>query len=483
MKRSRNVGINALLNVVKQICAVIFPLVTIPYISRILGAESYGKISFSSSVVNYFAILAGLSALTYGTREGARVRHDKEAFTRFASEVFSLNFFAVIVAYVILGIVVFYVESLSEYRDIILIQSLCIPLNWIGMDWVNTAYEDYAYITMRYILMQVLAIICMFIFVQDANDYIIYVIITTLASSGANIFNIMYIRKYVHIKPVIRLSIFKHLKPMLILLGNSIAVTIYVNSDTTILGFFKTNEEVGIYSIATKIYLIVKQLLNAMLIVFIPRLSALIVQNDEDRYKELLNRVVQVLISLLLPAVVGLMLLSDEIVILLAGTEYLMAGKSLLILGIALLFAVFACFFSNCILLPLRKDKMFLKATLAGCITNVALNFIAIPLWGHIGAALTTAVAEAVVMFLCFLQARNCVKLSVSRANIIATVIGCIGIVLICGGVKFCVEGVWVQVILGIALSVSFYGFIFLLFQKEVRRLISEVLRKKMGYK
>lgn len=479
MKKMHDVRFNALLNVIKQLCAVIFPLITMPYVSRVLGTDNYGKINFSMSIVNYFIIFAGLGTQNYGTREGARLRQNRPAFDRFASEVFTLNSLSVLLAYSVLFCILMCFDTLSGYTTLILVQSLSIAFTWLGMDWVNSAHEDYAFITIRYIVAQFLAILSMFLFVKDSQDYVIYATITTLAGYGVNLLNIFYIRKYTHVKFCFSKSMFQHLLPLIILLSNSIAVTIYVNSGITLLGLFRTDAEVGIYSIATKIYTIVKQLLNAMLIVFIPRLSAMLGQNQENDYVQMLHGLLNVLIGLLLPAVVGLMCLSNEIVLLISGPEFLEAGKSLLILGISLGFAVFACFFSNCILLPIKKDKLFLFATLAGCGTNIVLNFIAIPLWGHIGAALTTVAAEAVVMAVCLICSRKFVALSVSRKGIFSTAIGCAVIVGITSVVKLFSLPLILHLMVSIGLSVIAYVAVLAIFKNPLIKDAVLMLKKR----
>ena len=444
MSKSKDVRINAVLNVIKQLCAVIFPLITFPYISRVLGADNYGKVNFAHSVVSYFVVFASLGLQSYGTREGARLRNNKEQVNQFASEVFSLNTLAVLIAYGVLAALLLCVDAFSGYTGLILVQSLVILFNWIGMDWVNSAFEDYTFITVRYIVAQILSIAAMFLFVRDSEDYFIYAVITVLAGSGANLLNLIYIRKYVRVRLRFTRAMFRHLAPLLILLGNAIAVSIYINSDVTVLGLMRTDAEVGIYSVATKVYTIVKQLMNAMLIVFVPRLSALVGNEQETEYRAMLNKLFGALVCLLLPTIMGLMMLSEEVVLLISGAEFSEARKSLAVLCVSLGFAVFACFFSNCVLLPMKRDKRILTATATGCVVNVVLNFIAIPYLGHVGAAITTAIAEAVVMVMCFLFGKKFAGLSVNIKDVLPPAVGCGMIAVVVLLVKrLCADPLW----------------------------------------
>lgn len=478
MRKINDVRLNAVLNILKQLCAVVFPLITIPYISRVLGVDNYGKINFAVSVVSYFSIFAGLGVQNYGTREGASLRQSKPQLNRFASELFTLNSLSVLTAYAVLAGVLLFSGKHTDYTGLILVQSLSMVFTWLGMDWVNAAHEDYTYITLRYIAAQILSIIAMFLFVKDSEDYVIYAIINVLACYGVNLLNLFYVRKYVRVRLCFSKTIFRHLTPLLILMGNSLAVSIYVNSDTTLLGILKSDTEVGIYSIATKIYTIVKQLLNAMLIVFVPRLSALLSEKKQEEYQKTLDTLLNILICLLMPAIVGLMLLSSEIVALISGPNFIEAGRSLFVLCISLGFAVFACFFSNCILLPLKKDKMFLTATLAGCVVNVALNFVAIPLWGHVGAALTTVAAEAVVMVICLLYSWKYVRLSVSVKCVLSALVGCAAIVGVTLLAKTFLSGV-LLLFVSIAGSVLLYVAVLAAFRNEFIMDFVKAIKKK----
>ena len=137
---------NAFLNMTKQICAVIFPLITVPYVSRILQRENYGKYNFGNSIVSYFILIAGLGIVNYAIREGARIRNDRKKLNRFANEVFTINIYSTIIAYILLFIIVHFSAKLKLYQPLIFVQSLSIILTTLGADWVNSIFEDYLYI-------------------------------------------------------------------------------------------------------------------------------------------------------------------------------------------------------------------------------------------------------------------------------------------------------------------------------------------------
>ena len=272
--KSKSIKVNAALNITKQLCKVIFPLITMPYVTRVLQTSGYGKYNFGSSIVSYFILLAGLGISDYAIREGARVRDNREKFQRFSEEVFTINVLSTIVSYTVLFGLLLFSKKLLDYRLLIIVQSIPIILNTLGCDWVNSVYEDFFYITVRYIAMQILSVLLLFVFVRTADDYVIYALVTTIASAGGNILNFFYVRWYFRLRIAGNMNLKQHIKPIMMLFFNTIASTIYVNSDTTMLGYLRDETVVGIYGLATKIYLVIKQLLNAIVMVALPRLSA-----------------------------------------------------------------------------------------------------------------------------------------------------------------------------------------------------------------
>lgn len=255
-----------------------------------LGSNGYGKYSFSNSVTNYFILIAALGIYTYAIREGAKIRDDQKAINQFCSQVFSINVCSAAISLLLLFSMVFFLPKFSGYKAYILIQSTSIVMAVIGTDWINGIFEDYFYITVRYIAVQCICLLAMFVFVRRPEDIIPYCIISVLATNGGNLINIFYVRKYAKIRFTFNMDLKRHLLPLLILFVNSIAITIYVNSDITMLGFFESDAQVGVYSFASKIYNLLKQLINAVVVVSVPRI-AYILKNKSEEYEMFINKI------------------------------------------------------------------------------------------------------------------------------------------------------------------------------------------------
>ena len=467
--KKKSLGLNALLNGIRTVLNTLFPLITFPYISRVLSVENVGKYNFALSVIQYFLLIAALGISTYAVREGTKFRDDKKKFSIFANEIFTINIISTIIAYILLVFTVAAVPKFKDYAVIIAVFSIEILFTTIGTEWIYSIYEEYAYITIRSIIFKVISIILLFLLVKKPDDYIVYAGITVFANAGSNILNFIHAKKYCSLKFDIGLALKRHLKPIMIIFASTVATTIYINSDTTMLGFMGTDFEVGIYSVSSKIYRIVKQMLAAILIVTIPRLSLLMGQKRIEEYKNILTQIFNVLVMLVFPSVTGLILLSKEVVLLISGKEYIKATGSLKLLSIALIFCIFGWIYNQCVLIPARKEKIVLIATLVSALANIAINFVCIPFWRENAVAFSTIVAEAIMMLVCVYVGRKIVRLNAGVAYNICTVCaGCIGILMSCKFVKHFSLSSIATLVLSILLSCIVYGMCLILMRNKV---------------
>lgn len=434
MKKS--LSLNAAMSAFKTLMNIIFPLITFPYASNVLQVENLGKVNFASSVCGYFLLFAGLGISSYAVREGSRYVNDREKLSAFASEMFSINMISTALTYAALAVTMLFWTKLHAYTDLMLVLSLQIFFTTIGTEWVFTIFEEYTYITIRGLLFQVLSIFMLFAFVRTRDDYCIYAGITVFAAVGANVLNFFRARRYCTIRLTRKIDWKKHLKPILIIFASTLATTLYVSSDTTILGILGTDYNVGIYSVAGKIYGIVKNLLSAVLVVSIPRLSHYAGVGDKVNFNKLFNNIFNALIVVVAPAVVGLFALSREVVLFISGESYLDAVMPLQILSLALIVCLFGWLYNSCALLPCGREKELFWITLVSGLLNVGLNILLIPRFRENAAAFTTLLAELCSMILCIRCSRGLVTVSADRRTVGSVLCGCVGIVLVCTGVK-----------------------------------------------
>ena len=467
-EKPRSLKVNAALNVIKQCSTVVFPLITYPYISRVLGTDNFGRVNFASSIVEYGIVLAALGIPSYVVREGAKVRNNEREVNQMASEVFTISLLTMLLTVAALGLLVAYVPKLRAEWTLILVLGFNILFSILGRDWVNTIYEDYFYVTVRYIFFKAVSLVLIFLFVKDASHYVRYAAILLFSESGGYIANMFYSRRYIPFSITRHPNIRKHLKPLLLLFCSTVAIRIYIQSDITLLGFIRTDAEVGIYSLASKIYSVIKSVLNAIILVAIPRVSFYIGNGKTDEYNELLGELKDTLITLLFPCIVGGIALSRNIILLMGGEAYLSGYRAFEILCVALLFAVLGCFYAQGVLIPNKKEGTFFACTSIAAAINILLNCIAIPYWGIEGAAVTTLIAEIFILVSCRHFSKGLYAEREHKSGALSIGLGCAAVFGLCKGVQLLNLSTLVETFVSIVVAVVAYFLILLVLKNRL---------------
>lgn len=449
-KKRKSLGVNAALNGLRSVLNIIFPIITFPYVSRVLKVSELGKYNWSNSFVSYFILLAGLGISTYAVREGAKFRNDRQELDEFASQVFSINIISTIFSYIVLLLCLIFWHKLHAYSYAVLIFSFQIFFTTIGTEWIYTIFEEYTYITARSIVFKVLSFVLLFIFVRHPGDYLNYAAITVLSAVGSNILNYLHAKQFCTIRFTLKIDWQQHLKPILVIFASSVASQIYLSLDTTLLGLMQNNYVVGIYSVSNKMYGIVKNLIAAILTVTIPRFALLWGRRKIREYRSLLLEISDFLALISIPASAGVFMLAPQIILILSSHKYLRAVSSLQLLCPALIFSIFSWVFQSCVLIPAKREKKVLIVTIIGALVNFGLNLLLIPIMAENAAAFTTSLAEFISMVLSIYYSRDIIKglfLSSFWRNILSYIIGSVIIVLIClaGRVLF---NSWIPIII-----------------------------------
>ena len=404
INKQKSLKVNATLSLIKTLMSLIFPLITFPYTSRIIGPVFIGKVNFASSIVQYFAMISALGIAGHATREIAKIRDDSDQLARKTAEFFRINFFSMLFAYALFFISLFLIPKFYEYRLLLIIFSSTMILNLIGMDWINNAMEDFAYITTRTIIFQFVSLALLFIFVHSQEDYVFYAAISVISSAGANILNFIHIKKYISFKYFFsKLNLKQHLKPILILFSMAVATKVYTIVDNSMIGFLKDDYNVGLYSAATKINRIVLSVVTAVTAILLPRLSYYIKNKGFEEFKTLAFKGFDLLLLISLPCAVGLNIVSENATLLLSGKGFYEAIPVMKIMNPMIVITGISGFIGSQIFLPLNKEKWTLISVVCGVVINITLNFILIPVYGAKGAAIGTLCSEFSVFIIDFI--------------------------------------------------------------------------------
>lgn len=463
---------NAVYNSALKASLIILPLITFPYITRTVHAENYGKLSFCYSIISYFDLLAALGISSYAIREGASYRNDKEKINKFASEIYTINVISTVVSYFILGTLLFIWHPEIDYLKLLLIYSIEIVSTTISVEWVYNIYEEYLFIAIRTFLLQVFKIVMVFLLIHEEDDYYISAIIDAAFFLLIGIINHIRAKKIVNIRVVLSKSITKHLKPILVLFTNTIMVSIYVNSDITMLGIMQSDTVTGIYRVSAKIYSAIKAMINGVTMVTIPRLASYVGEEHKEKYDLLLNKILIALVMLVSPICVGLVMTSRNIITIVSGEEYLSGALSLMILGVTLCVAMFSNILLNAVLIIYKNEKKALKTTSLSSVINVLLNVLFIPTLSLNGAALTTLISEVLVMIMAYYYAKDLIHIKVQWNVIKSTLFGCLLIIGACLLVGELCLNTYLDFIFKIVLSSVVY-FVAILSNRDIRVFIN----------
>ncbi len=389
-----NFGMNALLTV----SSFIFPLITFPYISRVLQPDGIGKVSFAISFVSYFTMISQLGIPTYGIREAAKVRDDREKLTRVTHELLFINLMMSLISYAILISLIIFLPKLAEDRFLYVVASTSIILDAIGTEWLYKGLEQYTYITVRSILFKVVSILAMFLMIHDPSDYVLYAGISVFAGSAAGIINFINVRKHIDLRPLKEYGIKKHLKPAFVFFAMSCATTIYLNLDTVMLGFMKDDREVGYYYTSVKIKSVLVSLITSLGAVLLPRVSYYIEQGETDKFREICVKAFRFVVAAAIPTMVYFILFAGETVLFISGNSYVPTILPMRIIMPTLLFIGLTNIIGIQIFIPFGQESRVLVSEIAGAVVDIVINLLLIPQYGAAGAAVGTVIAEAVVL-------------------------------------------------------------------------------------
>ena len=471
----KSLSINAVLNATRSVLNMLFPLITYPYITAVLSVDELGKYNFSLSIINYFALIAGLGVSSYAIREGARIRDDKKALSLFANQMLEINLISMCVAYVLLFVVLGVSITLVPYRSLIVFLSIQMLFTTIGVEWVYAIFEEYQYITIRSIVFKVISIALLFIMVKNEGDVFRYAAVVMFATTGSNILDAFFARKYFKFSFVPLQTLKNHIRPIMILFASNIAVMVYVYSDTTMLGFMADDYTVGIYAVSSKVYSMMKSVLSAVLIVSVPRLANLYGTRKIAKFKSVVQNITDVIALLLIPSVVGLILQSKNIILFISNEKYLQAVPSLVILSIGLISCMYGWIYNQCVLLPAQKENVILIATIISAIVNVGLNFILIENWREIATAFTTLIAESIMLAICRHESLQICKIKIFNKNLITVGISTVAVICICKIVSLWKLQSTVELFVSVVLSGIGYLVVLLILRNE---LVIKIMRK-----
>lgn len=462
-----NIRTNYIYSVVYQILSIILPLVSAPYVSRVLGAEGIGVVSYTRAITQYFSLFALLGVVNYGNRTIAIVREDKAEL----SKTFWSIYFLQLTTSLILIFLYFCYLPLSEFPKLTLINAFFIFSSAIDISWFFFGLEEFKLTVTRNIFVRFLSFVLIFVFVKKKDDFVIYATINALSTFFSQVFLWISVFKRVKFVKVKVKDIIVHIKPNLILFIPIIAISLYKYMDKIMLGMIMNTKQVGFYENAEKIVNIPMGVITALGNVMMPKMSNLFSKNKTEKADEYINKCM--LFSTFLAVLIFLLLVSfgKDFSLIYFGDEFEETGRILQVLAFSIPLISVANVVRTQYLIPAHKDKYYIISVVCGALVNLLLNLMLIPSYGAFGAAIGTVVAEGSVTTIQVFFTRKKIRygfcLNKGFPILLALLFGiCIELLM-----KHCLTEGILQMLLNAFLTASVYCLVcFVLFKNKSRR-------------
>ena len=407
----KSIKFNFIMNFILTVSNFLFPLITFPYVSRVLLPEGTGKVAFALSIVSYFTLFASFGVATYGIRAIAQVRDDKERLSKTMHELLFINIISMIIVYIALAIAILVVPKFAIEKELFWVTSLFILFTIIGIEWLYKGLEKYQYITIRTIVFKIASLFLVFLFVKEKSDYILFAFISIFAIVGSGVLNLINSRKLINYTLYSEYEFKKHLKPMFVLFLTSMAIAIYTSLDEGLLGLLSSPEQVGYYNAAVRVKGILFTLITSLGVVLLPRLSYYVENHMETEFHEALAKSTNFIIVIAASVVIFFTLFAKETILILAGENYVASIIPLQIVVWALILSAITNILGIQILLPLKKDKQLLFSVLCAATVDVIANFLLVPKLAAVGTALSVIAAELSVLIVQIIILRQYIKI------------------------------------------------------------------------
>ncbi len=387
----KSIKSNLIYNIFYQILILIVPLITTPYVSRVLNPSGLGSYSVTTAITKYFVLFALLGMNNYGNRMIAKSRKNKLSDTFWSLWYFQLLFSLITIFLYFIYIFIF---GYKKYHFLILCQIPYILSSIFEVSWFFYGMEEFKLMVKRNIFIKIFTMILIFYFVKNQNDVWIYILINSLSLLFGQLILWPKIIKNVEFRKFDFSKVKKHFKPNLVLFVSVLAVSIYTLMDKIMIEQFSSIDEVGYYENAEKIFNIAINIVGAIGAVMLPRISNLEEEKNNKKINEYIKKSLKYIMIFAIAITCGIFSVAKPFSLIFFGEKFEKCGLLLMVLSPAIVFYSWSNILRTQYLLPKEKDKIFVKGTIYAAIVNFAINLLLIPKYGSLGAVIGTVGAQ-----------------------------------------------------------------------------------------
>lgn len=378
-----------------QLLHILIPIITAPYISRVLGAEGIGIYAFTNSIVVLFGMFATFGSATYGNREIAYHQNDKKK----RSEIFwEINFLSWITTLLSYGVFLIFVILSNHYQIIYLWQGFFILASVFDISWYFMGMEKFKIIVGRNFIIKLLSVICIFAFVHRPSDLIIYVAIGSVSVLLANLSLWPYLINEVEAPRIKSSHLLRHLRYIILLFIPTAALNISSIANKYLIGIFSSVTQAGFYNQSDNIIRMTLSLVGTLSIVMLPRVANMHAQGEAQGVRNLIIRTFNIATALACGLYFGISGISIHFAAFFFGKPFEMVGVLILIEAPIILFITWSGILGTQYLLPLNRMKIYTVSVTIGSFLNILFNFLLIPHFGAKGSVIATVLAELFIV-------------------------------------------------------------------------------------
>ena len=470
----RSIKTNYIYNLAHQVISIILPLITTPYISRMLGSNGVGIYSYAMSITTYFILFGTLGISLYGQREIAYNQNSKSKRSKIFWELFVFRLITMVISMAIFFFMFAYKGEYHVYFRILLLEMLA---NIFDISWFYYGLEDFKKIAIRNILIEIVAALSLFVFVKDSSDTSIYVFIYSVRTLLIGILTWIGVHNLIELPK--KLEVFRHFKKTIYLFIPQVAIQIYTVLDKTMIGAILNDmDEVGYYEQSQKIIKAMLVLVTGVTTVMMPRIASFYSENRKDKIIEYMNKTFKFVFMFTIPLMFGTIVVSDTFAPMFFGVGFEKVPTIMKILSAIIIFISISNITGNQYLLSVKREKEYTISVIVGAIVNVILNYILIRYYKSYGAAIATVIAELCVTVVQLYFVRKDFKLrDIFRGSIHYWIAGII-MFFVCLFLDAQLEHLMMSVIVETCFGIIVYFVLLLLFKDRFLMELSENVKK-----
>ena len=379
-----------------QIFALIFPLITIPFVAKTLGPEQLGIYLYSYSIVALFGLVSNLGIINYGNKVIAADRDDPSKLAKTFTSLYLVSVLMTVPALVLY--LLYCLIFVTENKSVFLLQIIFLLSTLFNISWFFMGMEEFKITIKRDILLKCLTLALILLFVRKQNGLVVY---TFIMSTGALVSQLAlwpFVRRYNSLVKVSLSDCLVHIKPLLALFVPVIAVSIYTTVNKVMLGSMTNVGQVGQFDTAVKIMSIPLGLITAMGLVMLPRMSNIIASKNTKMVDHYIKKSMSFVMFLSLPITLSLLAVASTLVPIFLGQEYTQAGLVLAIISPVVVFSAWANVLRTQYLIPKGRNRSYIVSVVIGAAVSISVGFALIPVLQSTGAAIAMLAAELCVM-------------------------------------------------------------------------------------